>query len=300
MSKKPFVVGAYASLPTGREAQENYYALLAEQPWICGIEIPYPGDLAENWEWLYAQLPEHWDATTITAIPGTMVNVGKNPDFGLASADAEGREAAFDFTNAIREVVNRMADRRGGAVVARVQLHSAPTNRAEAAVYQDSLGKLVELDWSGAQLVTEHCDSPREGHKPEKGFLTIAEEIEIARQTGTGIHINWGRSCLEERDAKAPLAHIQQAGEAGVLAGVLFSGAGPEATQYGYEWIDGHLPATPDEPTSLMTPEVIAEAAAAGRAGGASYLGAKICVPSAASLEERLGMLQTIYQAASA
>lgn len=298
MSVHPFIVGAYASLPEGRERQETYYRMLADLEWVSGIEIPYPGDLAENWQWLLERLPQHWEASTITAIPGTMVTIGKNPRFGLASADPEGRRAALEFTERIREVVLRMADKRGQRVVSRVQLHSGPTGEAHADAYLDSLSELSEREWAGACIVTEHCDAPREGRKPEKGFLEIDDEISIARQAGTGIHINWGRSCLEERDPSAPLRHIEAAAEAGVLAGVLFSGAGPEATQYGYEWIDGHLPATPDEPTSLMTLERIGEAARAARDGGAAYLGAKICVPARASLEERIAMIARIRDAA--
>ena len=50
-----FVVGAYASLPQGREAQETYYDLLGEQPWIEGTELPFPGDLADTADriWLF-------------------------------------------------------------------------------------------------------------------------------------------------------------------------------------------------------------------------------------------------------
>ena len=61
--------------------------------------------------------------------------------------------------------------------------------------------------------------------------------------------------------------------------GIVFSGAGPEETQYGYSWIDGHLPAQADEPTSLMDAEQIGRCAQAAIAGGVEYLGAKVCVP---------------------
>lgn len=48
MVDTPFVVGAYASLPEGKPAQEKYYTALAATPWINGIEIPFPGDLAQD------------------------------------------------------------------------------------------------------------------------------------------------------------------------------------------------------------------------------------------------------------
>lgn len=41
----PFVLGAYASLPAP-ELEADYYQLLAAQPWVSGVEIPYPGQLA--------------------------------------------------------------------------------------------------------------------------------------------------------------------------------------------------------------------------------------------------------------
>lgn len=48
------------------------------------------------------------------------------------------------------------------------------------------------------------------------------------------LHINWGRSCLEDRDAATPLQHITTARDKRVLAGVMFSGAGDKDTQYGW------------------------------------------------------------------
>lgn len=295
--KTRFIVGAYASLPKEKQEQEEYYSLLRNTSWINGIEIPFPGNLVDDEQWLYNQLSDTWDCSTITAIPGTMVSVGKNPYFGLASADSEGSKAAKEFTEKIRATVNRMADRRGGTVISYVQLHSAPTYHAKRNAYCDALGELAQLDWSGARLVTEHCDSPKRGHNPEKGFLTIEEEISIAQETTTGIHINWGRSCLEERDKYAPLRHIKLAADAGVLVGVLFSGASPQPTEYGYGWIDGHLPSTVDEPKSLMDEKLISEASICATQAHVSYLGAKICVPPNSTLKERVSMLHRIYKA---
>ena len=82
-----------------------------------------------------------------------------------------------------------------------------------------------------------------------------------------------------------------------MLDGIVFSGADPEETQYGYAWIDGHLPAQADEPSSLMDAEQIGRCALAAIEGGAEYLGAKVCVPKDASLAKRLAMLEGIYRA---
>ena len=102
---------------------------------------------------------------------------------------------------------------------------------------------------------------------------------------------------MEGRSADTAYEHVLEAGKRGVLDGIIFSGAGPEETQYGYSWIDGHLPAQADEPTSLMNEAEIARCAKAAIEGGANYLGAKVCVPKDASLEKRLAMLTNIYRA---
>ena len=69
----PFIIGAYASHPAP-ELQEEYYKLLAQQPWINGLEMPYPGQIATDNELLAGLLAANWDFNTITAIPGTMQN----------------------------------------------------------------------------------------------------------------------------------------------------------------------------------------------------------------------------------
>ena len=79
----PFIIGAYASHPAP-ELEADYYQLLADQPWVAGVEIPYPGQLATQLDVLASHLSPHWDFNTITAIPGTMQNVWKDENFGLA------------------------------------------------------------------------------------------------------------------------------------------------------------------------------------------------------------------------
>lgn len=292
----PFVVGAYASLPQ-RDLHRDYYALLGDQPWIAGAELPFPGDLAADTEWLAHSLPTHWDHCTVTAIPGTMVTLGSNPAFGLASPDEDGRAAALAFTEQIRDAVCRLHQARSQRSVRYVQLHSAPTGRADRDALARSLEDVAAWDWDGAQVVIEHCDAYIARRQPEKGFLSLADEVAVVSQLGLGIHINWGRSALEGRSAETVADHIAQCTTAGVLTGLFFSGAGPEATQYGGPWADGHLPSSLDEPTSLMTPEIIAANTHAAIDGGVRYLGAKACVPPEATLEGRLAILRNIYKA---
>ena len=292
----PFILGAYASHPAP-ELEADYYRLLADQPWVSGVEIPYPGQLATQGEVLASHLAAHWDFNTITAIPGTMQNVWKNENFGLASPDEAGRAAALDFTRALRDDLAALCEWAGRQLVARVQLHSAPTRLAQADAFKRSLAEVATWDWCGATLVIEHCDKYIPEQNPEKGFLSLESEIDVVSEVGIGIHLNWGRSAVEGRSVDTAYEHVLEAGKRGVLDGIIFSGAGPEETQYGYSWIDGHLPAQADEPTSLMDEAEIARCAQGAIAGGAKYLGAKVCVPKDASLEQRLAMLTNIYRA---
>ncbi len=57
--------GAYASYPAP-ELEGDYYALLAEQPWVSGAEIPYPGQLATDSEVLASHLASPAGINTIT------------------------------------------------------------------------------------------------------------------------------------------------------------------------------------------------------------------------------------------
>ena len=301
MSGMPFVVGAYASMPPDAQEQEGYYRLLGEQNWISGAELPFPGSLADPamLKRLSYMLPDHWAHNTVTAIPGTMKRVWADPAVGLASRDADGRAAALEFIRSIRDAVDRLAQLKGENTVSYIELHSAPTAGACADSMRASLEEVLRWQWNGSRLAIEHCDRYIEGQKPEKGFLPVEDEIAAAKELGIGIIINWGRSAVEGRDAVAPYSHIAQAGDSGVLAGVMFSGACPAETQYGYSWIDGHLPMAPDEPASLMDAERIRRCAdRARKAGTVKYLGAKVCVPSGSSLPERLSFLRHIYEAA--
>ncbi|MBT1161373.1 DUF4862 family protein [Bifidobacterium sp. SO1] len=297
-----FVVGAYASLPQGRKAQEDYYNLLGQQSWISGTELPFPGDLAQpaDHTWLAGVLPAHWHGNTVTVIPGTMQHVWQDPNFGLASPNHDGRRAALDFMEQVCRALADFMQRRGAQDIRFVEIHSAPTAQASRDAMAASLEELVQWDWSGADLVIEHCDRYIEGQKPEKGFLPIEDEIDLCLQTGIGLTVNWGRSVVEGRAAATAVDHVSKAAQAGVLAGLMFSGAGPEETQYGYGWIDGHLPMNPDEPTSLMDAAAIAATvrAACEQETPIDYLGAKVCVPKDATIEERLGYLARIHEAA--
>jgi len=302
--KVPFIVGAYAAMPSDPVSREEFSRILREADWIHGLEIPFPGEFETELDRLAASLAPGWVANTITAIPGTMVRLQANPDFGLASPDADGRAQAVAFAADVRTAILRLADRVGRQSVKYVQLHSAPSRVAQPDALATSLMELLGWDWVGAELVIEHCDRHIVGRTPEKGFLPVDDEIEVAARVGVGVHINWGRSCLEGRDPEGPQRDITEARARGVLRGVVFSGASGADSPYGPAWADAHLPAAPDEPTSLMGQlQIAASAERALRSdllgSPAAYLGAKISAPSHASPQERLGMLQTIASAAS-
>jgi hypothetical protein len=179
--------------------------------------------------------------------------------FGLASTAAEGRRAALNFVLGLRDYVYRLADE--GHRVEAVELHSAPPRHSSASAFEESLKEVLDWDWGGAQVLIEHCDAPRPGSEPEKGFLTFDEEVSVALSLQNqgwehaGILINWARSVIESGNPGTASDQLAQAREAGVLAGLMFSGCSPEATGFGYPWMDAHLPAVEVEgapPSSLL------------------------------------------------
>ena len=98
---------------------------------------------------------------------------------------------------------------------------------------------MLSWDWPGTKLVIEHCDAYVEGQAPSKGCLTIKDEIaaSLAAKAATGravgICINWGRSAIETRSAEGVVKHIKAAKEAGLLSGLMFSGASGKEIDYG-------------------------------------------------------------------
>ena len=87
---------------------------------------------------------------------------------------------------------------------------------------------------------------------------------------------------------------VARLADAGVLGGVMLSGAGPDATQYGPAWGDAHLPLRNDEPTSLLTTDLVGSFLDAAR-GLQAYQGIKIQTPADATVERRLAMITSIH-----
>lgn len=288
----PYVVGAYAAEPAPREA---WYEALADQAWVAGLEIPWPGDLAENASWLARYLPARFDSTVITAIPGTMVRMGSDSVRGLASPDAEGRGRALADIAELRDGVARLCDATGFAAVRWVHLHSAPRQVADAAALAASLEELSGWDWCGATPVIEHCDRFVAGQVPQKGFLPFEEELQVAAGANTGVSINWGRSAIEARSSSVVAEQIAAASARGLLRGVMFSGAGEAENYFGQPWEDLHLPLTADEPTSLLDDAEVRRCAKAWGDNAPAYVGAKIQARAEWDVERRLAAARRAY-----
>ena len=295
----PFVVGAYPMLPPDdkdRRGAAALYAALADLGWVDGIELPFREALDAPEPWLAEQLSGRFTQCVITAIPGTMGRAGADPAFGLASPDDDGRSQALAYTRTLLEAVDRLHEAAGQQVVTRVELHSAPHHQACAKAFHASLSELAE-DFASRSLgmIVEHCDAEGGVGPSEKAFLPLSQEIVACRDTPALITVNWGRSVIETHDPATPEHHVRELVEAGLLGGVMISGAGPEKTQWAWAWADAHLPLAEHEPTSWLTPERVA---ATMQAAGSvqTYEGLKINTPASASLEDKLTWVSRVRE----
>lgn len=286
------IVGAYPAQP--QELQQQFYQELGTIPAIRGLELPYGPYGGSPWP---AGTPDTWSAV-VTAIPGTMQRLNQEHTFGLASTDSQGRKEALDFVAGLWDYVLRLGEEERR--VEAVEVHSAPHNGPSAAAFEESLKEVLSWDWGETRVLIEHCDAPRPGSRPEKGFLPYRDELDVIRsldgQGGqqAGILVNWARSVIESGNPDTAVDHISLAREAGVLAGVMFSGCSPVATEFGYPWIDAHLAAVEVEgapPSSLLNHREIRRCLEA--AGPVPIKGFKIGLArQGLSIPERVGRLQ--------
>lgn len=296
------ILGAYPASPTLRHwdpaAEDEFLAGLDEIAEVGGLEIPWSGSLhPHDATWPLTRLPARF-RLVVTDVPAATRARQEDPVAGLAARDPDGRRRALAMARAVRDDVLRLVDARGDSSVLAVELHSAPLRRAGSPdALAESVAELAAWDWGGASLLIEHCDAEVPGHEPQKGFLTLEEEIAAIASSGTavGIALNWGRSAIELRDPDAVLEHVRTARDAGLLRAVIFSGAADRESAFGAPWLDAHLPPTrspeiPDgDPDSLMDgarmTAVLAEAPL-------EWVGAKLgWQPADAPLEPRLRML---------
>ncbi|OGV48562.1 MAG: hypothetical protein A3F46_04130 [Legionellales bacterium RIFCSPHIGHO2_12_FULL_42_9] len=247
-----YYVATYATSPSfnqwNPQIESQYFKQLAAQQEIIGIEHPFLLQSDKyNLEWLKDNLPSHW-SIIVTALPVFMILSKDNPSLGLASSHEHERIMAVKIMEKIANYtkkLNHLFERR---IVNAVHLHAFPRNdntavRGNKVALKQSLHDLKNIDFDGAALNIEHCDSYRSEHAPEKGFLSLEDEIEIIHATGGyGIILNWGRSAIEHRSTMGPLSHINMAKQANLLKGFFFSGctSSPQS-DYG-AWKDTHMP----------------------------------------------------------
>jgi len=238
-----------------------------EVPWLDGI---HPHDT----DWFLANVPDV--PLVITPLPFVMRRL-TTPGYGIASTDAAGRSAALADLRRVAADVATIAE-RSDARAAVVELHTSPRAAADADALARSLDEVSALDWSGARLVIEHCDAHVPGLAPEKGFLSLDDEIRAVRSSGAdiGLWLNWGRSAIELRDADAVTDQIAAAASSGLLDGLVLSGASDGQSAYSGPWIDAHHPFASIDPDarSLLTDARVRSAVRA--AGPTSWLGLKV------------------------
>ena len=219
----------------------------------------------------------------------------------LASPSESGREKAIADIHIVFEAIKEFNNRAGRKVVTALEIHSAPRENGNS----DSLAKSLEIinswNWEDTKLVIEHCDAFIAGQTPEKGFISLQDEIEAINKSGAkvGILINWGRSAIEFRDADRVLEHLEIAKQSGLLRGLIFSGTSDQQGLFGYPWIDAHHPFKKDsqhkfgDPDSLLTPA--RAKAALDLVGDIPLLGIKMGWPNdvPGSVEERYEMISS-------
>ncbi|MFC5369366.1 DUF4862 family protein [Arcanobacterium bovis] len=292
----PFIIGAYAAKPQERSAQEEFYQLLNKAPWVNGLEIPFTATgLQDDPQWFAEQLGSTFTTNVLTPIPGTMSFVGDS-SWGISSTDDDGRAAALSFLKGATETMKDLNDRLGRQFFTHLALHTAPRGGGDVHSLIRSLEELLEWEIDGAKLTIEHCDSFSTERVISKGFLELCDEIAAAREFDgrVGVSINWGRSAIEGQGAELPLEHVDMAGRAGILEGLIFSGAHNSENAWGPAWEDAHVGLQEFVPQSLLTREIVAEAGSKAVQHNVSYLGAKVTILPGPSNEERLHMLEQI------
>lgn len=314
---------APASLPWNATDEYTLLRALADDQRIRGLEVPFDTALHRaDEEWLLHHISSNWDII-ITLIPGTIRRLKTDAQFGLASTSERARTSALRFCEESRHAVERANAALGRRAVKAIQIHSAPSviqplGAANEAALVRSLTELSSWDWQGARLVLEHCDAHTGQFPTIKGFLPQHIEINAVTRanqecgTNIGVSVNWARSTIEGRSSSTVLTHIDRAQEAGLLAGVVFSGCSPEKTLYGPPWADAHLPPShlPSSSDtfikaargSILNQEQIRRTLAQCATQELDFLGVKVAIPGKAPLSthDRLLILRNSMDAIDA
>lgn len=305
--ERHFVVGGYPAAPSWASDHEGLvrfaHQLLSWRGPVgrsMGLEVPYsPMSPWADPSVLVSTPPE--SRHVLTMIPETMTAMRTREGYGLASEDEDGRSAAVDGVRGAVEFARSVNAGSGGKVIA-IELQSAPREPLTSAdALQQSLEELARLESDDVRLWIEHCDARIPGQDFEKGFLSLDDELRVARALELGVLINWGRSAIELRSAERVAEHVEASGDAGLLRGLIFSGVASAATAFGPAWVDAHLPvrgSLNDDPrgapfeSSLLTREYAERALRAADVTDLACVGIKMGVPPGTDDETRLAMLQ--------
>ena len=246
MTNTGFIIGAYPCAPSfhqqGEQEEQDFWRALSDTPDIRGLEQPCLEDLHPlGDEWLFRHTPGDWQMV-VTAVMETMRRRGTNGAFGLASADEEQRKACVDYYRHLLRKIDAINTRFPGKIIA-LEMQAAPqagnpSVEQATAAFSRSVREITSWDWS-CDLVLEHCDAMT-GPAPRKGFLPLAQVLEVVKETDISVCINWARSAIEGRNTTLPPEHVKAALEAGKLGALMFSGTSVRGA-YG-EWQDLHAP----------------------------------------------------------
>ncbi len=245
-----FYISPYAIRPSKLwepDLEREFFHELKLNSSIRGIEHPAFFDSEiYNDEWLLNNLSENWDVL-ITCLPSFMNKMSKNPYFGIASSNEEGRKEAQISLQKTLDYAKSLNDRLARNAVKIIHFHSLPRNNevgiADSKFLEESLYHISKNDFEDIKFVLEHCDAYVPNQLADKGFLSLEEEVRaIEKFDSFGISINWARSAIEGRSENKPLDHIGELSQKGMLSGVIFSGCtdDPES-KYG-AWRDTHMP----------------------------------------------------------
>lgn len=291
-----YIIGAYASAPTieidNRDAESKFYEeLTASIPNIKGLEIPFWGEDVHIYglEFLLSYIRPHWD-NVLTCIPGSVTALKTDRHFGIASTNDLARREAVKMHKRANEVVQQVCDHFGRKAIMAVHLATAPGCPAPGVSrsidsLQRSMDEILSWDWNGARLVIEHCDTAIGECPPQKGFMSIEEEISVLNflksEYNVGITLNWGRSAIEGKSPDQVIEHIKVATANNLLSGFIFSGTAIDDKKYG-SWTDSHMPFAPafnskfHEEHSLLTPTHVRETLEALDIENLDYIGVKL------------------------
>jgi len=298
------IVGAYAAAPallhSDERAEDIWFSSLRDSPLVGGLELPFINGLHPSGIQRALSLMKPSWRSVVTLMPCVWNRLASDAAYGIASSDNSSREKAIKDVSDARTEILKVRDVNGPGAVVAVQVQSGPggqqDNRSLRA-FTDSLYEIISWDWDGVVVSVEHCDSHRGVGVPQKGFLSLDEEVAVLAElygstpTVTGHTLNWARSVIESRDAGTPTRQAESLQKAASLSGVIYSGVSPVPSPYGGAWTDAHLPVANSgegsEPTSLLTVEQMGAVERA--AGSPLYKGVKIAAPRhATSLLERL------------